>query len=455
MGYNQEGSRIDTICSVATAIGKSGIGIVRVSGPQTKHIGKKILKKLPATRQAELLNFYEHTGEVIDRGIAIFFAGPNSFTGEDILELQAHGGPVLLDMLMQELLHLGARQAFPGEFSQRAFLNGKIDLTQAEAIADMIDATSSQAVRSASKSLQGEFSHKISKLVAELTKLRTFVEAAIDFPEEEIDFIKNSAVNRRLQDLLLSIEEILAKAKTGNLLREGLTLVIAGRPNAGKSSLLNCLAGKQSAIVTDIPGTTRDVLKEYIQVDGIPLHIMDTAGLRPTRDKIEREGIKRTWGEIDTADGLLLVVDDNTGLTHEDKKIIKKIKDKLPIIILLNKIDQTGKKISQDKILGVDALTICAKKCIGIDLLKNKLKEIMGYTEASEGVFMARRRHLTALNTARKNIANSLKQLQDFNAGELLAEDLREAQNNLAQITGGITSDELLGKIFDNFCIGK
>lgn len=457
MGDHQTDSGLnDTICALATAVGRSGIGIVRVSGPLAYAISLKILKKKNlATRKANLLNFHDDQGRVLDRGIALFFKGPNSFTGEDILELQAHGGPVLLDLLMRELLKLGARQAQPGEFSERAFLNGKIDLTQAEAIADMIDAASEQAVRSAGKSLRGAFSKQIQELVEELINLRIFVEAAIDFPEEEIDFIANSDVSKRLLFLLEKLDVLEDKAKIGNLLQEGMTVVIAGQPNAGKSSLLNCLAGKNTAIVTDVPGTTRDVLKEYIQIDGLPLHILDTAGLRETNDKIEQEGVRRAWQEIEKADGLLLVVDDNKGLTAADEAIIARAQDKLPIIILLNKADQTGGQVGLSQMNNLPAIRVSAKKGSGMDLLSAKLKKLIGYTDAGEGIFMARRRHLEALIKAKEHLLVGQKQLIECKAGELLAEDLRLAQNALSQITGEFKADDLLGKIFSDFCIGK
>jgi len=456
MGDNQENSRLnDTICAVATAVGRGGIGIVRVSGPKAKAIAEKILKTSISPRTAKLLNFHDQKGNVIDKGIGLFFQNPNSFTGEDILELQAHGGPVLLDMLMHELLALGCRQARPGEFSERAFLNSKIDLTQAEAIADMIDAASSQAVRSAGRSLQGEFSREVNKLTDGLVDLRSFIEAAIDFPEEEIDFIKNSDVSKRLLMLEKKLKDILKKAKTGNILQEGMTLVIAGQPNAGKSSLLNCLAGKDSAIVTDIPGTTRDILKEYIQIDGMPLHILDTAGLRETEDQIEQEGVKRAWAEIEKADGLLLVVDDNKGLMAEDKKIIEKTQGQLPVTVLFNKSDQTGRQIAAGEAYGLRAISISAKNCQGLELLKARLKELMGYTESGEGAFLARRRHLSALEKALINIKAAKAQVQNTKAPELAAEDLRKAQECLGQIAGDFKADDLLGKIFSDFCIGK
>ncbi len=456
MGDNQTDSRVDdTICALASAPGRGGIGIIKVSGSLAKAISSKILKQTLATRKATLLSFHDAKGKALDKGIALFFKKPNSFTGEDVLELQAHGGPVLLDLLIREILKLGARPAKPGEFSERAFLNGKIDLTQAEAIADIIDAASEQAVRLASKSLQGEFSKQIQKLVKKLTDLRIFVEAAIDFPEEEIDFIENSDINERLLSLLKKLDVLEDKAKIGNLLQEGMTVVIAGQPNAGKSSLLNCLAGRNTAIVTDIPGTTRDILKEYIQIDGLPLHILDTAGLRETDNKIEQEGVRRAWCEIEKADGLLLVVDDNKGLTVADEKIIAKIKKKVPIIILLNKADQTGRKIGLSEVNNIPAIRISAKDGSGIDLLNTKLKKIMGYTNIGEGVFMARRRHLESLAKAKEHLLAGQKQIKKFKAGELLAEDLRLAQNALSQITGEFKADDLLGKIFSNFCIGK
>lgn len=386
----------------------------------------------------------------------MYFVGPNSFTGEDILELQGHGGPVVMDLLLQRVINLGARIAQPGEFSERAFLNDKVDLAQAEAIADLIEAGSEQAAKSAVKSLQGEFSRWIDDSVEALTHLRMYVEAAIDFPEEEIDFLSDGHVTSSLENILAEMDKIFASAQQGVLLRDGMRVVLIGQPNTGKSSLLNALAGRDSAIVTHIAGTTRDVLREEINIDGMPLHVIDTAGLRESDDVVEQEGIKRTWIEIEQADRALLLVDDKTGITDEDEKIHQKLPSALEVTIVRNKIDltdtQASASIDENK---NSEIALSAKSGEGVDLLRDHLKKIMGYTGLTEGVFLARRRHLDALIRAKEFVLNGQAQLKDSKAGELLAEDLRQAQHALGEITGFVSSDELLGKIFSSFCIGK
>lgn len=444
----------DTIAAIATPPGRGGVGIVRVSGPAAFAIAEKMLGRLPEVRKAEYLDFLDRDQQVIDSGISLLFRNPHSFTGEDVLELQAHGGPVVLDMLLQEVFALGARPARAGEFSEQAFLNNKLDLTQAEAIADLIEAESEQAVRAANRSLQGAFSQKIHDLVQQLIRLRVFVEASLDFPEEEVDFLSDSRIQQQLDDIKSALDEILASAQQGCLLKEGMTLVIAGRPNAGKSSLLNQLAGRESAIVTDIAGTTRDILREHIQLDGLPLHIIDTAGLRDSDDPVEQEGIRRAWQAINEADRVLLLVD--ASVSGDDHLAIEKqLPPHLGITRIYNKIDLCGEsaRIVADD-LEVD-IWLSAKTGEGMDLLTGHLKQVMGYQQSQEGQFMARRRHLEAINQARVHVAQGERNLQQLHAGELMAEELRQAQDQLNRITGEFTADDLLGEIFSSFCIGK
>ncbi len=441
----------ETICAQATASGRGGVGILRVSGPLSRSIAKSVLSRVPAPRVAELLDFLDENGEPIDQGLAIFFPNPNSFTGEDVLELQAHGGPVVMDRLMRRVLSLGARAARPGEFSERAFLNNKMDLVQAEAIADLIDSASEQAARSAVRSLQGLFSREVHRLVDAVTELRIYVESSMDFPEEEIDFLQEGDVASRLQGIIEQLERVVESAREGVLLQEGMTLVIAGRPNAGKSSLLNLLAGKESAIVTEIPGTTRDLLKEKIDIDGLPIHIIDTAGLRKSEDRVEQEGIRRAWQEIERADRVLLLVDDQQGITEEERQTLQQI-EQIPATIVRTKIDLTGREPGLQQ---GGELAISSETGSGIQQLRAFLKEVAGYQSGGEGTFLARRRHLEALQQARCALEQGRKQLDVYHAGELLAEELRHAQEALSEITGVFTSDDLLGKIFSSFCIGK
>ncbi|MDH3949382.1 MAG: tRNA uridine-5-carboxymethylaminomethyl(34) synthesis GTPase MnmE [Gammaproteobacteria bacterium] len=452
---NHKADQSDTIAALATPAGRGGVGIIRISGPNAAQIAQNILGKLPAPRRAEYLAFYDLDGRVIDSGLALYFPNPHSFTGEDVLELQGHGGPVVLDLLLQQTLQLGARLARPGEFSERAFLNDKIDLAQAEAIADLIEAGSEQAARSATQSLQGVFSDWVHATVEALTELRMFVEAAIDFPEEEIDFLADERVTEKLKFLLTDIDQVMVTAHQGQLLREGMRIVLAGQPNTGKSSLLNALAGRETAIVTEVPGTTRDVLKEEINIDGLPLHIIDTAGLRESGDVVEQEGIRRTWQEIEQADCVLLLLDDRFGFGESEQQILDQLPHQLPVTRVFNKIDLTGThtELLEDE-KGVK-IKLSAKNGDGIDLLRDHLKTQIGYHGSSDGLFMARRRHLDALERGRTHIKKGYEQLQTQHAGELLAEELRLAQQALGEITGEVSSDELLGRIFTSFCIGK
>lgn len=454
----------DTIAAQATAPGRAGVGILRVSGPAVQTVAKAVLQRLPKPRYAEYLPFYAADGSVLDQGIALYFPGPNSFTGEDVLELQGHGGPVLLDMLLRRLLQLpNIRIARPGEFSERAFLNDKLDLTQAEAIADLIDASSEQAARSAMQSLQGEFSAKIDQLVEKVIYLRMYVEAAIDFPDEEIDFLSDGKVAADLATIISELTGIQKQATQGSILREGMKVVIAGRPNAGKSSLLNALAGREAAIVTEIAGTTRDVLREHIHIDGMPLHIIDTAGLRDATDKVEQIGIERAWQEILQADRVLFMVDSTTTAATSPAEIWPEFIERLPaslgVTVVRNKADLTGETIGVNLASQHNAQTpvfhISAKTNQGIDALREHLKACIGFEANTEGSFIARRRHLDALARAMEHLSIGEYQLHNHLAGELLAEELRLTQQHLNEITGEFSSDDLLGKIFGSFCIGK
>lgn len=449
-------SSLDTIIAQATPPGRGGVAIIRVSGSLVKDIALKVLGRVPPARQAMHLPFLDAENNALDIGISLLFLGPHSYTGEDILELQTHGSPAVVDLLIKNILKLGARLARPGEFSERAFLNDKLDLAQAEAVADLIDASSAQAARSALRSLQGEFSKKISALVENIIRIRMYVEAAIDFAEEEIDFLADQQIHQNLLTAMHTLLDIQASAKQGALLRDGMTVVIAGKPNVGKSSLLNKLSGKETAIVTDIPGTTRDVLREHIHIDGMPLHILDTAGIRDSKDIVEQEGIRRAHTEIQRADLLLFLVNHDEDWQAVQNELAKvTVSDKTLQIIIRNKIDlsQETPRIYAEQNQTVIALS--AKSGCGIDLLKTHLKTSVGFTANSEDTFSARRRHLDALARAKTFLQNGLQQLSTMRAGELLAEDLRQAQLALNEITGEWTSDDLLGRIFSTFCIGK
>ena len=450
----------ETIAAQATAPGRGGVGIIRVSGKLARQVAEKLLGKCPKTRYAEYVPFKALSGEELDQGIALFFEGPNSFTGEDVLELQGHGGPIVLDMLLKEICKINdVRLAKPGEFSERAFMNDKLDLTQAEAIADLINATSEQAAKSALHSLQGEFSKHIDTLVEQVIHLRMYVEAAIDFPDEEIDFLSDGKVSGDLNAIISQLTEVTNQAKQGSIIREGMRVVIAGRPNAGKSSLLNALAGRDAAIVTDIAGTTRDVLREHIHIDGMPLHIIDTAGLRDSPDVVEQIGIERAWDEIKQADRVLFMLDGTQSNETDPAAIwpefVGKLPDNLGITVIRNKIDLSGEQVGIQQQHHHPVISLSAKNNQGIELVKEHLKECMGYQGATEGGFMARRRHLEALNKAAHHLHTGRDQLEMHIAGEILAEELRLTQQYLNEITGEFSSDDLLGKIFSSFCIGK
>ena len=445
----------DTIAAVSTPPGRGGIGIVRVSGPRTRAIAEAMTGRLPQPRQAALCAFRDGDDAVIDRGIALYFPRPSSFTGEDVLELQGHGGPVVMDMLLAATMALGARPARPGEFSERAFLNGRMDLSQAEAVADLIDSGSRAAARSAMRSLDGAFSERVTALAAELTELRAHIEACIDFPEEEIDFLSDPQLQQRLERVKKLLTETQAGARQGTLLKEGVSVVLAGRPNVGKSSLMNLLAGRDSAIVTDIPGTTRDLLREHIQLDGLPLHVIDTAGIRAPGDAVEEHGVQRAWGAIEGADALLLVIDDRIGIGEAEEQILARVPAGVARIVISNKIDLSGAEPGASRISEQRRVCLSAKTGAGVEALESALKECVGYELVEEGSFMARRRHLDALSRTAAAVDAADDVLRTRHAGELAAEELRQGQQALAEITGEVTSDDLLGEIFSRFCIGK
>ncbi len=441
----------DTIVAVASAQGRGGVGVVRISGPDVQALANGILGKLPKARRATYSNFLDDKGDILDQGIALYFAAPHSYTGEEVLELQGHGGPVVLYMLLQRCVDLGARLAQPGEFTRRAFLNNKMDLAQAESVADLIDANSSEAARSALRSLRGEFSSAIRELVDALIHLRMLVEAMLDFPDEEVDSVDLQRRDILLNDIRQKLQHTLDKAKQGSLLREGAHIVIAGQPNVGKSSLLNKLSGEEVALVSDIPGTTRDVIRQAIQLHGVPLHIIDTAGLRESEDVVENLGIARTHQTLHRADLILLLLDASQGLTVKDETILAGLPVGIPRLLVFNKSDLLHGKSP----FGAEdnrAIFISAKTGAGLDELRSKLLEAVGWSAQDGGAFMARERHLRALQLAQHH----LRQAHEVLAGaELFAEELRLAQRALSEITGEFTSDDLLGEIFSSFCIGK
>ncbi|QFU77684.1 tRNA uridine-5-carboxymethylaminomethyl(34) synthesis GTPase MnmE [Halioglobus maricola] len=451
----------DTIVAIATAPGRGGVGIIRLSGNKALPIAEAITGLSLTPRHAHFSQFGDANNLQIDSGITLYFPGPNSFTGEDVVELQGHGGPVIMDLLVRACVARGARQARPGEFSERAFLNDKIDLAQAEAIADLINSTTEQAALNATRSLQGDFSKEIDYLVEQVTQLRVYVEAAIDFPEEEIDFIGDGQVRTKLLAIIEQLRQVQSAAQQGTLVQEGMKLVIAGKPNAGKSSLLNALSGQDTAIVTPIEGTTRDVLRERIQIDGLPLHIVDTAGLRESGDEVEQEGIRRAWTEMESADRILLVVDSSDPEHNSDDpsviwpEISEHLTRTIAVTVIHNKCDLSQRSPEISEANGRTVIELSAKTGEGIALLKQHLKSCMGYSEEGEGSFSARRRHLGSLENASASLEAGKFQLENAGAGELLAEDLRQCQDHLGEITGRVSSDQLLGEIFSNFCIGK
>lgn len=449
------GHATQTIAALATPAGRGGIGVIRISGPKASHIARQVLGHLPEPRKAEYLPFKGEGEEVLDQGIALFFPGPNSFTGEDVLELQGHGGPILLDLLLRHIFSLGVRPARPGEFSEQAFLNDKIDLAQAEAIADLINAGTEAAARSALRSMQGEFSKTIHELVEGLIQLRIYIEAAMDFADEEIDFLSDGKVTEQLADLQRRLADVQSSARQGSLLRDGVNAVIIGPPNAGKSSLLNRLSGRDSAIVTDIPGTTRDILREQIQIDGVPLHIIDTAGLRDTDCQVEAEGVRRARAALDDADLVMLVLDDSKNPDEVEARLREELPPGRSAVIIHNKIDLSGHDAGSETEGPLTRVWLSARQEIGLECLKDVLKKAIGYEHHPEGDIIARRRHLEAIERADQALMRGMEQLEVFQASELLAEELRSAQDALSEITGEFTSDDLLGRIFSSFCIGK
>ncbi len=442
----------DTIAAIATAPGAGGIGVVRASGPACRAIASGILGACPAPRYAAYLAFKDVDGSLIDRGIAIYYAAPHSYTGEDVLELQAHGGTALMQLLLARCLALGARQAEPGEFTRRAYLNNKIDLAQAEAVADVINAATAEAARSAVRSLAGAFSQRVHALLDGLINLRMYVEACLDFPEEDIDFISQGKVAEKLTALTQTLQTLSVSAHQGNLLREGIQVVLVGQPNVGKSSLMNQLAGEEIAIVTPIAGTTRDAIKSTIQINGVPLHIIDTAGLRETIDEVEQHGIARTWRALENANVALLLIDVAHGITAAEKSILGRLPSVLPKVWIHNKIDLSSESAKFEVQDGETHIHLSAKSGEGVELLREHLLKLAGWQAAGEGVFMARARHLIALNAVKINL-NTASQL--LSQPELIAEELRLAQEALNSITGEFTPDDLLGEIFSRFCIGK
>ena len=442
----------DTIAAIATAQGRGGIGVIRVSGSNIEPIAHGILGKQPATRYAEYGDFLDENGDILDQGIALYFQAPNSFTGESVLELQGHGGPAVLQLLLNRCLDLGARLAEPGEFTKRAFLNDKLDLAQAESVADLIEANTAEAARSAMRSLHGDFSDAIHDLLEGLTRLRMLVEAMLDFPEEEVDAVDIKQRDTWLTDLRGRLQKILETAKQGSLLREGAHIVIAGQPNVGKSSLLNQLSGDGVALVSDVAGTTRDVVRQTIQIYGVPLHIMDTAGLRESDDIVEKMGIERTHQTLHKADLILLLLDASKGLTTQDEQIMAGLPDNIPRLTLLNKVDLLKDSAPDQTLDPASYIGVSAKTGIGIDTLSAKLMEAVGWRDQEAGAFMARERHLRALSDAQSHLCHSEEVIA---SAELFAEELRLAQEALSKITGAFTPDDLLGEIFTRFCIGK
>ena len=440
----------DTIVARATPAGRGGVGIIRISGIAAGDIAVALLGRLPKPRYATYSGFRDTDGTSLDSGIALWFPGPHSFTGEDVLEIQGHGGAVVIDLLLERITALGARLAEPGEFSKRAFLNDKLDLTQAEAIVDLIDSGSGVAARAAQRSLQGEFSRAVMQLNDRITELRVHVEAAIDFPDEDIDFLSDSGLLERVSVVEKAFSELTRSAREGCLLRDGATLVLAGKPNAGKSSLLNALSGYSAAIVTDVPGTTRDVIKEHIDLDGLPLSIIDTAGLRTSTDIVEQEGVRRTHEQLRQADLAILVIDVNN--PAEADELIADMPLDLQIIKVLNKCDliNTQPGLSEDG----SAIYVSALTGAGLGDLRSLLKQRLGYLPSESGSITARRRHLTTLAVALAAFEDGRARLAE-GSGELMADDLLRSQNALAEITGEFSSDDLLGEIFSNFCIGK
>jgi tRNA modification GTPase len=446
----------DVIAAIATASGYGGIGIVRLSGPELSPFFDGILGARPSPRQARYSDFTDAAGEPLDSGIALYFPAPHSFTGEHVLELQGHGGPAVLQLLLQRCVQLGARLAEPGEFTRRAFLNGRLDLAQAESVADLIEASTSSAARAAVRSLRGEFSARVNRLVEELVVLRTFTEATLDFPDEDVEFLREGDVQHRISALVEAVADILRHAREGKLLRDGLRVALVGQPNVGKSSLLNRLAGEEVAIVTPIAGTTRDTIRQAVQIRGVPLHIIDTAGLREAQDEVERMGIARTWRAVEEADLVLVILDARLGFTHADRAIAGRLPPGVARIVVHNKIDLAGVTASRSCAAAIPEVCLSARTGEGIDLLAETMLESAGSSSEPGESFLARERHVVALREAATHLElAAARAAEEPVAIELLAEELRLAQEALAAITGEFTPDDLLGEIFSRFCIGK
>ena len=441
------GGPTDTIVAAATPPGIGGVGIVRISGSDAPRIGERILGDLPQARVAELRNFSGADGEPVDKGIVLYFPSPGSYTGEPVVELHGHGGPTVMALLVEAAVAFGARRAEPGEFSKRAFLNDKLDLAQAEAVADLIESGTAQAARAALRSLSGDFSTAVNDLVRQLTDLRVHVEAAIDFPEEEIDFLSDQQLLQRIEDCAAAFEKLLAAATVGRVLRDGYQVVLVGKPNAGKSSLMNRLSGEETAIVTEIAGTTRDILRERIDIDGLSVELVDTAGLRDNPDIIEQEGIRRAREAMANADAVLWIQDATDDAADE---IGERVADGVPIVVVRNKIDLVSEPAEEDGVISLSATT-----GEGLNALRDEIRELAGYKNLGEGALTARRRHVDAVRRAADHFETGQKALNEARAGEILAEELRLAQQVLGEITGTVSSDDLLGRIFADFCIGK
>jgi tRNA modification GTPase len=443
----------DTIAAVATAPGRGAVGIVRLSGPQAFAIAEKLCGPMPPARHAALRTLRDADGAALDEGLVLAFPHPDSYTGEDVVELQGHGGPLVLELLVRAACAHGARPARPGEFSERAFLNNRMDLAQAEAVADLINAATAQAARAAQRSLHGEFSARVRALTDELIGLRIFIEGALDFSDEDIDWLADDALRQRLATLLAHLRELLGAAAQGRRLREGMTVALAGQPNVGKSTLLNRLAGADAAIVTEIPGTTRDVLRESIDIDGLPVTVVDTAGLRESVDPVERIGIERAWRALGDAELVLFLVDDRAGVTPADRTLLERVPNDAEVIVVRNKCDLVGAPSGATS--GATELRLSAKSGAGLDRLKDEIRRVAGLAPTGESPFSARTRHVDALQRALACAEDAEKRLREGATAELAAEDLRLAQRALSEITGAFTSEDLLGRIFSQFCIGK
>ncbi|MGQ0530107.1 MAG: tRNA uridine-5-carboxymethylaminomethyl(34) synthesis GTPase MnmE [Panacagrimonas sp.] len=448
-------SVVETIAAVATAPGRGAVGILRLSGPQALQIAEHIAGSLAPPRQSALREFRDHSGALIDKGLLICFPAPHSYTGEDVVELQGHGGPVVMDLLLQAACARGARPARAGEYSERAFLNDRLDLAQAEAVADLIDASSRAAVIAANRSLEGEFSRRCAHLADAMMELRVFVEGALDFSDEDVDWLSDTQLQTRLQQTQQDLEDLLTAAAQGRRLRDGLVLVIAGQPNVGKSTLLNRLAGIDAAIVSDIPGTTRDALRENLVINGLPLTVIDTAGLRDTTDSIEAEGIRRAWRALEKAELALYVVDDRAGFSAQDRELIARLPAHVQVLLIFNKCDLSGTLPRRFEHAGYSAICLSAAEDQGIHLLRDAICEVAGFGPVSDGVFSARTRHIEALRQAQSLLQAARTHLNHARAAELAAEDLRRAHAALGEITGRVTTEDLLGAVFSKFCIGK